>query len=149
MWRHLGLSLIHVQHHSLDTDSPLYPDKSSSDFISDFKPKEGEMVFKKTSKSIFFGNDLQDYLIKNNLNKLVFIGFRTEVSISSSIRMAKDMMFDSYVVADATCTFDKISYDGIKYPADILHQTELVSLRKEFARIITTSQIELFYNHLT
>jgi nicotinamidase-related amidase len=147
IWRELGLSVIHVQHHSEDPDSPLHPEKETVNFSPEFNPKNDEKVIIKKSQSIFFNNDLQEYLIAKNIKKLVFIGFRTNVSISTSIRVARDMLFEPYIVSDATCTFDKIGFDGIKYPAEILHQSELTSLRLESANIITTQQIELFYNH--
>ncbi len=46
------------------------------------------------------------------------------------------------VVADATATFNKRGMYGQNYPAELIHETALASLDKEFATIVTTHLIQ-------
>jgi hypothetical protein len=52
--------------------------------------------------------------------------------------MAGNLGFDSFVVSDATATFNRKGLEGQNYPADLIHATALASLNDEFARIVTT-----------
>ena len=49
---------------------------------------------------------------------------------------------DTFVVSDATATFNKKGLDGQNYSADLMHETSLASLNEEFATIITTDYLK-------
>jgi len=66
----------------------------------------------------------------------------TDHCISTTARMAGDYGYDTFVVSDATATFDKEGADGQKYSADIIHGTALASLHKEFVTVITTKELK-------
>ncbi len=55
--------------------------------------------------------------------------------------MAGNFGYQTYVVSDATATFDKVGPDGKKYLAEILHQTQLAGLHNEFAIVIKTEAL--------
>jgi hypothetical protein len=55
--------------------------------------------------------------------------------------MAGDLGYTTYLVSDATATFDKIGPDNIKIPAETLHQAELACLHREFATVVDTASI--------
>jgi hypothetical protein len=52
-----------------------------------------------------------------------------------------DLGYTTYLVSDATATFDKIGPDGIKVKAETLHQAELACLHGEFATVLDTASI--------
>jgi nicotinamidase-related amidase len=63
--------------------------------------------------------------------------------------MAANLGFKTYVVSDATATFDRIGHDGRKYPAEEIHAANLASLNGEFATIIGTQSLLGRLNNMT
>jgi len=56
--------------------------------------------------------------------------------------MAGNLGYKTFLVADATATFNKTGFDEQNYPAELIHETALASLNNEFATIITTDLIK-------
>ena len=52
--------------------------------------------------------------------------------------MAGNLGYETFLVAAAMATFDKKGINGQIFPAELIHQTALASLDKEFATVITT-----------
>ena len=50
--------------------------------------------------------------------------------------MSGNYGYETYVVSDATATFDKKSLDGDHYSSGLVHTISLLSLNNEFAQII-------------
>lgn len=55
--------------------------------------------------------------------------------------MAGNFGFDTYVVSDATATFDRTGYDDQKYLAEDIHKISLTSLHQEFATVVDTNTL--------
>jgi hypothetical protein len=55
--------------------------------------------------------------------------------------MASNFGFTTYVVSDATATFERTGPDGRHWTAEIMYDTALASLNKEFATIVSTSDV--------
>jgi hypothetical protein len=55
--------------------------------------------------------------------------------------MAGNLDFDTFLISDATATFDRIGLNGEKFPAELIHQTALASLNEEFATVIDTNRL--------
>jgi hypothetical protein len=53
--------------------------------------------------------------------------------------MAGNFGFDTFLVSDATATFNKKGLEGQNYSAELIHETALASLNNEFATVVTTS----------
>lgn len=49
--------------------------------------------------------------------------------------------FETYVVPDATATFDRLGPDGRSYRAKDVHAINLASLHNEFAKIVDTNEL--------
>jgi len=140
-WRTTGRPVIHVQHHSVRPASPLWPDKPGVEFKETVRPVEGEPIFRKTVNSAFIGTGLETHLQERGLNTLVIVGLTTEHCVSATTRMAGDLGFETYLVADATATFDRTGYDGRRYPAEQVHDIALASLHGEFTTVVEADDI--------
>ncbi len=140
-WRAGGRPVIHVQHCSVTPSSPLRPNQSGVEFQEFAQPVEDEPVFQKNVNSAFIGTNLEDYLRKHDLNRLVIVGLTTNHCVSTTTRMAGNLGFETYLVADATATFDRTGHDGRRYPAEQVHDLALASLHGEFATVIETDEV--------
>lgn len=144
-WREQKLPLFHVKHCSTSPSSLLAEGKSGNDFIESAKPLEGEVVIRKRVNSAFIGTDLKQRLDDSGIRKLVIVGLTTDHCISTTTRMAGNFGYETYLLADATATFDKIGVNGEKYAAQLIHDTALASLHNEFARVMNTDDfLDLF-----
>ena len=140
-WRQNNLPIFHIQHCSTNPNSKFAEGNAGNDFQEIVQPKEGEQVIKKSVNSAFIGTDLKQQLDKLNIKKLIIVGLTTDQCVSTSVRMAGNYGYDTFVVSDATAAFEKVGADGQKYSAEIIHETSLVSLHKEFATVIKTDEV--------
>ena len=140
-WRAHRLPIFHIKHCSKIPTSLLAEGNIGNDFKDIVRPNIGEPIIKKSVNSAFIGTDLKQQLDDNNIKKVVIIGLTTDHCVSTTTRMAGNYGYDTYIVSDATATFDKTGVDGQKYSAEILHETTLASLHKEFATVITTEAL--------
>ena len=140
-WRDKGFPVIHIQHCSVEENSPLRPDFPGNEFKDEAKPLLGEKVFTKTVNSAFIGTELEKYLRKNSIESLVIAGLTTDHCVSTTTRMAGNLGFDVTLVSDATATFDRKGEDGIHYLADQIHKIHLASLNGEFCTVLTSMEV--------
>lgn len=140
-WRAQHLPIFHIKHCSATPTSLLAEGNIGNDFKDIVKPIDGEPVIKKNVNSAFIGTDLKQQLDDNNIKKVIIIGLTTDHCVSTTTRMAENYGYDTYIVSDATATFDKTGADGQRYSAEIIHETELASLHEEFATVITTEAL--------
>jgi len=137
-FRAKGLPIFHVQHCSINPESPLHPSKAGNNFHPLVQPLRDEPIFKKSVNSAFIGTDLESQLKAQNISDLVVVGLTTEHCVSTSTRMASNLGFRTTVISDATAAFNKIGIDGEKYNADLTHKMALANLKDEFASIQNT-----------
>lgn len=140
-WRSSERPLFHIQHLSLEPQSPLRANTPGSDFQEMVQPKPGEPVIQKHVNSAFIGTDLEAHLRQNNIDTLVIVGLTTDHCVSTTTRMAGNLGFQTYIVTDATATFERTGYDGTWYSAETIHAISLASLHKEFATVVSTQDI--------
>lgn len=142
LWRQRQLPIFHVQHCSSNPKSPLHETNKGNQFSDLVKPLEHEIVVKKNVNSAFIGTNLKEQLDNLKITKLVIVGLTTDHCVSTTARMAGNFGFDTFIVSDATATFNKKGLDGENYAAELIHQTALASLQGEFATIVTTDFIQ-------
>ena len=138
LWRKHHLPIFHIKHCSSNPDSLLNEANEGNDFKDLVKPISSEPIIKKNVNSAFIGTDLKEQLDNLKITKLVIVGLTTDHCISTTTRMAGNLGFDTFLVSDATATFNKKGVEGQNYPAELIHETALASLNGEFARIVTT-----------
>ena len=140
-WRVSGRPIVHIQHCSTEPNSPLRPDRPGCAFKAVVEPQIGEPIFQKTVNSAFIGTDLETYLREQAIATLVVVGLTTNHCVSTTVRMAGNLGFTTYVVSDATATFDRVGPDGTVYKAAQVHDISLASLHGEFATVVTTEAL--------
>lgn len=145
IWRKNKLPVFHIQHCSTNPKSRLAEGDVGNKFQDIVTPIEGEPIIKKKVNSAFIGTDLREQLMNQRIRTLILVGLTTDHCISTTTRMAGNYGFDTFLVSDATATFNKIGVDGQNYSAEIIHETALASLNKEFATILKTSDVEAIF----
>lgn len=138
-WRAADAPIFHIRHDSLEPDSPLRPGQSGNNIKTEVAPLDGEPVFGKSVNSAFIGTGLEHALRVTKVETVVLIGLTTNHCVSTSARMAANLGFKTYVVDDATATFDRRALDGRMRPADEVHVAALSDLADEFASIVNTA----------
>lgn len=140
-WRATGRPVVHVQHLSLEPDSPLRADRPGHALKPCARPLAGEPVFTKHVNSAFIGTGLEAYLRERGLQDLVLAGLTTDHCVSTSTRMAGNLGFTVTVVEDATATFGRCGPDGTSYNAEQVHRVALASLHGEFATVRRAQEV--------
>jgi nicotinamidase-related amidase len=142
LWRERNLPVFHVKHCSTNPQSLLRESVAGNEFKDEVKPIGIEPIIKKNVNSAFIGTDLKEQLDKAGITKLVIAGLTTDHCVSTTTRMAGNFGYDTYLVSDATATFNKKGMNGQNYSAEIIHETALASLNGEFATVVTTGFIK-------
>ena len=89
----------------------------------------------------FIGTTLEAELRAAGHQTLVIVGLTTNHCISTTARMAGDLGFDTWVVSDATATFDRVGPDRRLYPAEEIHAIALSDLHGEFATVTDSESV--------
>jgi nicotinamidase-related amidase len=142
LWRENKLPVFHIQHCSTTPTSPLRETHPGNEFKDIVKPIAGERIVKKNVNSAFIGTDLKEQLDQAAIHKLVIAGLTTDHCVSTTTRMAGNLGYETFLVSDATATFNKKGIHGENYSAELIHETALASLSNEFAKIVTTDFIK-------
>jgi nicotinamidase-related amidase len=144
--RESGLPVFHIQHCSTLLTSPLHESNEGNAFKDIVMPLRTETVIRKNVNSAFIGTDLKERLDKLGIKKLIIVGLTTDHCISTTTRMAGNFGYDTYLVEDATATFNKKGLNGQNFSAELIHETALASLKDEFATIVNT---DFILNHIS
>jgi nicotinamidase-related amidase len=148
-WRKNQLPIFHIQHCSTTPTSLLHETNEGNEFKDIVKPVSGEPIIKKNVNSAFIGTDLKERLDSEKITKLVIVGLTTDHCVSTTTRMAGNFGFDTFLVSDATATFNKKGLDAQNFSAELIHETALASLNGEFATVVTTDFLKQnLDNHL-
>ena len=140
-WRHSGRPIVHVQHLSREPQSPLRPGQPGVEIKEEVKPLPGELVVQKSVSSAFIGTTLEENLRHRGVTTLVMVGMQTNLCVSTTARMAGNLGFKTYVVSDATATFDNTGPDGQRYGSELLHNVALADLHGEFSTVVDTKTV--------
>ena len=140
-WRSLKLPVFHIMHGSQDVNSPLHPSKAGFKLQDIIQPKSNESLIVKDVNSAFIGTDLEQQLKDQDITTLVIVGLTTNHCISTTTRMAGNLNFETFLISDATATFDRIGLNGKKFDSELIHQTTLANLNEEFATVVNLKSI--------
>ncbi len=140
-WRELGDPIIHVKHVSPNPSSPFFRDAPGSQFTEDLAPNRNELVFEKSKSSAFSDTNLMMELNNLAIETLVIVGFTANECIDATARDAAECGFSTYVVSDATASFDVVGPDGILYRAERIHKLTLANIHALWATVISSNEL--------
>ena len=140
-WRKSARPVMYAQHHSLDPDSPLHPSHPGVAIKEIVKPEQDEPIFVKSVNSAFIGTDLEEVLREKGFETLVVTGFTSNHCVSTTVRMASNLGFKTYVISDATAAWDTVDHNGKTHSAETIHEISLANLHDEFATVLDTEAL--------
>jgi nicotinamidase-related amidase len=140
-WRERHRPIIHVHHRSPRPESLFSPDRSGFKVKPEATPLAGEPIFYKEVNSSFIGTNLEQTLRARGTKTVVIAGITTDHCVSTTTRMAGNFGFNTYIVSDATATFERRGPDGKHFTAEQMHETALASLHGEFATVVDTATV--------
>ena len=137
-WRMSNRRVAFTKHNSRETGSPLKLSLPSGQQLDGMETEPSDIVVIKDVNSGFVGTSLELELRRASINRLVCVGFFTHVCVETTVRMAGNMGFDTYLVHDACATINSIGHDGTDYDPILVHNMAIASLHGEFCTAITT-----------
>lgn len=140
-WRETQRPVVHVRHLSTEPDSTYRPGQEGCDFKDAVLPNAGEKIVSKQVNCAFIGTDLEHWLRNSGYQTLVVTGVITNNSVETTVRVAGNLGFDTYVVSDATATFDKMDLEQKLHPAEQVHALSLANMHQEYATVIDTQTL--------
>lgn len=140
-WREQAMPVYHVHHINPKPFSLFHPNKPGATVKNEATPNPGEQIFVKDVNSAFIGTNLEAHLRARGATALVLVGITTDHCVSTTARMAGNLGFTTYVVSDATATFERFGPDGRHWSAEVMHDTALVSINKEFVTVVSTDEV--------
>ena len=140
-WRARGLPVFYTMHDSREARSPLKLALPTGKIKEGLEPLAGETVVKKDVNSGFIGTNLELMLQRRRVHRLVVAGFFTNMCVETTVRMAGNLGFDTYLAADACATTNRIGVDGVDRDAELVHDMAVTSMNGEFCTALPTAQV--------
>jgi nicotinamidase-related amidase len=140
-WRAGGRAIIHVRHDSTFRESAYRPGQDGNNFKDEVMPLPNEMIVPKTTNSAFIGTPLEAQLRAARIHELIVAGVSTNNSVEATVRMAGNLGFDTFLVADACFTFARPDFHGRLRSADEVHAMSLANLDGEYCTVVYTDTI--------
>ncbi len=140
-WRSNGLPIYHVQHASTSSEGFFQEGRHSFEHKELARPLPSEPIYKKSVNSAFIGTNLEQDLRLAGIDTTVVVGLTTNHCVSTTARMSGNLGFKTYVIADATATFDNVAWGGAFRSAEEVHLSALSDLNHEFAEIVNTEEV--------
>lgn len=140
-WRNAHAPVIHVHHCSMSPTGRFRLGTLGNEPMDGVIPHPGEAVYKKSVNSAFIGTTLEADLRKRGIESLVVVGLTTNHCVSTTVRMAGNLGFRTYVVSDATATFGRAGADGRPRLAEDVHNAALGDLHIEFAQVVDSATL--------
>jgi nicotinamidase-related amidase len=140
-FRDAGQPVIYTRHDSREAASPLKLSLPTGAMIDGFEARAGEIIIEKDVNSAFVGTDLELRLRERRINRLVVAGFFTNFCVETSVRMAGNMGYDTYLAHDACATCNRIALDGTDHDPAHVHDMAVATMHGEFCTALSTYQI--------
>ena len=136
-WRKSNRQIAFTKHNSREDKSPLKLSLPSGQQLDGMQPNPQDIVVIKDVNSGFIGTSLELDLRRAGIQRLVVVGYFTNVCVETTVRMAGNMGFDTYLVHEACATINRIGHDGKDYEPDLVHSMAIANLHGEFCTAIT------------
>ncbi|MDO4463784.1 MAG: cysteine hydrolase family protein [Bacillota bacterium] len=133
--RAMGRPIIYIQHKNPPDVNFLVEGTLGCEISERIKPDSEDKVIVKYFPNSFLETELDDYLKKNNITKLIVCGMMTHMCVDTTVRAAMDYGYEVDLVADACATKD-LEIQGESIPAQIVQRAFIASLEGVFANIV-------------
>jgi nicotinamidase-related amidase len=140
-WRAAGLPVFFTAHDSRETASPLKLSLETGAFLPGLEPLAGETILRKDVNSAFLGTPLEIELRRRQIHRLVVVGFFTNFCIETTVRMANNLGFDTYLGHDACATTNRIGIDGEDFEPETVHAMSVANMHREFCTALPTETL--------
>lgn len=137
-WRAGNRQVSFTVHDSREQLSPLKLTLDTGKLKPGFETLENDIVVIKDVNSGFIGTSLEIQLRRAGIRRLVVVGFFTNFCVETTVRMAGNMGFDTYLVHDCCATTNRIGHDGKDYDPQLVHNLSVANMHGEFCTAITT-----------
>ncbi len=135
-WRAAGRQVAFTRHNSREAASPLKFSLPTGDQIPGFEVADGDICVSKDVNSGFVGTSLEIGLRRAGISRLVVVGFFTNMCVETTVRMAGNLGFDTYLVPDCCATTNRVGPDGVDHDPELVHQMTVANLHGEFCTAI-------------
>jgi len=137
-WRARGNCVAFTRHNSREEASPLKFSLPTGAQKDGFDVESGDVLVEKDVNSGFVGTPLEVELRRAGINRLVIVGFFTNMCVETTTRMAGNLGFDTYLVHDACATTNRLGLDGTDHDPETVHAMTIANLHGEFCTAIDT-----------
>lgn len=140
-WQSTSQPVVFIRHDSTTPGSPLYPGQPGND-LQDILTGAPDLLVRKSVNSSFHGTpDLHAWLQDNAVEAIVVCGITTNHCCETTARVGGNLGYQVLFPLDATYTFDRSAPDGTVVPAEEIASMTAVNLHREFATIVTTTDL--------
>jgi len=138
VFRRQSSQVAFTRHDSREVASPLKLSLETGQQIVGLEIKPNDIVVTKDVNSGFIGTPLEVELRRAGINRLIIAGFFTNFCVETTVRMAGNLGFDTYLIEDACATTNRVGLDGVDHEPEIVHQMAIASMHGEFCTAIST-----------
>ena len=139
-WRNSGRPVAFTIHDSREPGSPLKLSLETGEQKPGFEPAADDIVVVKDVNSGFIGTSLEIDLRRAGVDRLVIVGFFTNMCVETTTRMAGNLGFDTYLVPDCCAASNRIGPDGVDHDPESVHQMTVANLHGEFCTTLGLDQ---------
>ena len=140
-WRISQRPIYHIRHDSTERASHYRPGQPGNEFKPEAQPLPGETVIAKRTNSAFIGTDLEARLRAAKHTLLIVAGVITNNSVETTVRMAGNLGFNTFLVEDGCFTFARKDWTGTLRPASEVHAMSLANLDGEYCLVTRTADV--------
>lgn len=134
-----GIPIIAVKQVAPES-SPIFAEGShGAELLAAIDLEEVDLVVPKTLPSAFFGTNLKEWLVRNDLKTIVVAGYMSQNCIESTIRHAAHEGFAVEYMHDASGTVSFKNRMGA-LSAKAMHEATSIVLQSRFAAVLATDE---------
>lgn len=133
--RRLSRPIIYIQHINPPDDTFFIEGTFGCEISDRIKPQVNDKIIVKYYPNSFLETELDFYLKKNGIKKLIVCGMMTHMCVDTTVRAAMDYGYKVDLVADGCATID-LEISGEIIPAKTVQKAFLASLDGIFANIV-------------
>lgn len=101
--RKIGIEVIYSRHGELETSSEVTASSKGQigwKLIDELNPRDTEVIFDKSTTSVFMSSDIDKYLKSKGIKYLAFCGNTIDCCVHSSLRSANDLGYKCLLLSD-------------------------------------------------